>query len=299
MMADLRICAVIVMHFPRPECADNLRAVGLQVEKVLIVDNGSSATCLESLAGVINEFDITVIRMGRNAGIAAALNAGLAYARANGYSWLATFDQDSLATPGMLAEMAMVACAHPCPERIAVVSPLHVDRGTGRIVHQRGGRRLGQTWRSLITTMTSGNLVAIEAALAAGGWEERLFIDYVDHEFCLRLRRLGWQIIEASRTCLHHSLGRTDMHRFLGLPVSVTNHSSVRRYYISRNRMVLWRRYWRAEFRWFLLDFRGFLHETCGILLFEQDSRRKIAMTVRGMIDAFRSVKGMLEERGR
>lgn len=290
------ICAVVITYFPKPECADNLRALRPQVGKILIVDNGSGPGSFEHLAAIADELDAAVIRMGRNAGIAAALNAGLTHARENGYSWLATFDQDSLATPDLMAQMSAVLQVHPRPERIAVLSPRHVDRGSGLLVRQRGGREAGSCWRSLLTTMTSGNLVAVEAALAAGGWEERLFIDYVDHEFCLRLRHRGWQIVEATRARLHHSLGLSEVHRLLGLPISVTNHSGARRYYISRNRMILWRRYWRAEPRWFLLDFRGFLRETCGILLYERDPRLKLRMTVRGMIDAFRSVKGPLEE---
>jgi rhamnosyltransferase len=290
-----RICAVVVTHFPGLACADNLRALSTQVAKILVVDNGSSPESFDRLAGVLRELDAAVIRMGRNAGIAAALNAGLAYARQEGYSWLATFDQDSVVTPGMIAEMAAASRAHPHMDHIAILSPLYADLGSGLVVRQRGRRGRDPMWRTLVTTMSSGNLVWIEAAFAAGGWEERLFIDYVDHEFCLRLRRLGWQIVEARCARLHHSLGLSAVHRLMGVPVSVTNHSSARRYYISRNRVIMWRRYWRAEFRWCLLDFRGFLRETCGILLFEQDRLQKIAMTVRGMIDAFRSRKGPLE----
>jgi hypothetical protein len=59
--------------------------------------------------------------------------------------------------------------------------------------------------------------------------------------------------------------------------------------------MILWRRYWRSERAWCLGDFRHFLRETLGIVRFETDSRRKILMTIRGMIGAFSTLKGPLE----
>jgi rhamnosyltransferase len=290
------ICAVVVTYFPDSSSfADNMRALAPQVDRIVIVDNGSTGCSLRGVESAAQEIDGMVVPMGGNAGIAAALNVGLDYAARNGYGWLATFDQDSRPTPSMIGEMARTLSGYARAERVAVLAPRHVDRDSGLLLRQRGSADTAENWRTLLTTMTSGNLVAVKAALPAGGWDERLFIDYVDHEFCLRLRQLGWEILEAANANLQHSLGRIEVHRFLGRRLAVTNHSSARRYYISRNRMILWRRYWRREACWCRQDFRSFLHESAGIVLFEREARRKIWMTLRGIVDSFRSVAGPLE----
>lgn len=289
------ICAVVVTFFPRPDHVDHLRALAPQVGKIVIVDNGSAGPSLQYLQDAARTYGALVLRMGRNAGIAAALNAGLAHAREHGYPWLLTLDQDSEPTPAMVAEMAAALTASPESARVAVLAPQHIDRRLGMSGVQREMLAAELPYRPLITAMTSGNLVAIEAAAAIGGWEEKLFIDFVDHEFCLRLRRHGWRILHAPRARLRHSLGRMELPRLLGRAILVTHHSPARRYYISRNRMILWRRYWRTEPAWCAADLRHFLRETLGIVTFEEDSRRKIWMTVRGMVDAFRDLKGPLE----
>lgn len=289
------VCAVVVTYFPKAEDADHLRALASQVGRVVIVDNGSRGASLQYLEHAARTFDAVVLRMGRNAGIAAALNVGLIHARESGYRWLLTMDQDSEPAPSMLAEMAAALRASPDVARVAVLAPQHVDHRMGMSDPQREILASAIPWRSLITAMTSGNLVAIDAATEVGGWEERLFVDFVDHEFCLRLRQHGWRIRLAPRAQLRHSLGRMEFHRLLGRSLLVTHHSSDRRYYISRNRMILWRRYWRREPSWCASDFKHFLRETLGILTFEADPRQKIWMTARGMLDSFRDLKGPLE----
>src|ERR1700686_4316422 len=93
------ICAVVVTYFPKLACVENLAALAPHVGKLLIVDNGSSVQTLEPVEVAAQRLDATVVRLGSNLGIAAALNVGLKLAREQGYRWLATFDQDSQATP--------------------------------------------------------------------------------------------------------------------------------------------------------------------------------------------------------
>jgi rhamnosyltransferase len=290
------ICAVVVTYFPKAGCAENLAALAPQVGKLVIVDNGSSAQSLEPIEAAARELDATVVHLCANLGIAAALNAGLKFAAERGYRWLATFDQDSRATPGMLAEMAGVLASYPHADRVAVLSPCHVDRGLGFTVRERSSEATGSGWRVVTSVMTSGNLVSLEAAAAVGGFDDSLFIDYVDHDFCLRLRRHGYQILEATRATLLHSLGAMERRRFLFVRVHVTNHPVVRRYYMSRNRLIVWRRYWRAEPRWVLRDVRHFLFEAAYVLLYEKQTGAKIAAIVRGLHDGLRNIRGAFRE---
>jgi rhamnosyltransferase len=278
------ICAVVVTYFPEADTAQNLQALASQVGRILVVDNGSSPELLEPIESV--DVGATIVRLGSNLGIAAALNTALRSAHEQGFSWLATFDQDSTATPDMVAEMGHVLSAYPQPDLVGLIAPRHKDRRSGVVVRDGKPERQGVGWSVIRTTMTSGNLVNIAAAQAVGGFDDSLFIDYVDHDFCLRLRKHGYRILEADNAVLDHALGRLEV-RDLGLVnMGVTHHSALRRYYMTRNRMLVWRRYWRQEPRWVARDLRRFITESLGVVLFEKERRLKLRMMRQGIGDA-------------
>ena len=294
-MQRSEICAVVVTYFPTAGCADNLAALAPQVGKVLVVDNGSDTATLESVEVAARRLGSTVVRLGSNQGVAAALNVGLELAREQGFRWLGTFDQDSQCTPGMIEEMARVLGSYREPDRVAIISPSYVDRTLGFTVRQGRSEASGEGWQILRTTMTSGNLVNVEIATAVGGFDASLFIDYVDHEFCLRLRSHGYRVVQATRATLLHSLGAMERRRFLFRLVAPTHHSAVRRYYQSRNRYLLWRQYWRHEVKWVAQDIRRFVFEAMYMVLYEKQSRAKLSMVLRGLRDGLRNVRGAFD----
>lgn len=292
------ICAVVVTYFPRAESAENLRTLSEQSGTLLLVDNGSSSSSLDSLQGATQRPGTIIIRLGSNLGIAAALNVGLRFAHEHGYRWLGTFDQDSRAIPGMLQEMACALASYPRPEEVAVITPCHVEQRLNLKVGERVCETAGSGWRTIRSAMTSGNLVRVAAALSIGGFDETLFIDLVDHDFCLRLRRHGYQVLEATRARLLHSLGSMERRRLAFKRVSVTHHPAIRRYYMSRNRIILWRRHWRHEPAWVLRDLRRFLSESLCIVLYERQTAGKLRMIIRGIGDAIRNRRGPFQEGG-
>jgi rhamnosyltransferase len=291
------ICAVVVTYFPKPESAENLAALAPQVGKLVIVDNGSSEESLGPVAVAGEQLGATIVRLGSNLGIATALNAGLTYAREHGFRWLATFDQDSRCTPGMIEEMSRAFASYPQPGKLVVISPRHIDKRLGRMVGERRGEVVGEGWRLVPSAMTSGNLVNVELAAAGGGFDDSLFIDCVDHEFCFRLRRQGYRILEATHATLLHSLGTMEYRRFLFRLITITNHPVVRRYYMSRNRLILWREYWRHEPFWVIRDIRRFVFDTAYVVLYEKQVRAKFPMILRGLRDGLRNVRGAYDPR--
>lgn len=289
------ICAAVVTFFPPSQCAENLLALAPQVGRLLVIDNGSSDETWQPLESAIRATGATVLRLGHNFGIARALNVGLQHAREHGFPWLATFDQDSRAAAGMLDTMGAALSAYPQPDRIGLIAPVHVDRRSGIVISDRYRQDSAPLWHVIRTTMTSGNLVNVAAALEVGGFDDSLFIDYVDNEFCLRLRHRGYRILEAAQARLSHSLGALEV-RDLGIVrAGITNHSALRRYYMTRNRLLIWRQYWRWEPAWVLRDMRRFLSESAGIVLFEKDVGAKARMTLRGIRDALRNVRGAFD----
>jgi rhamnosyltransferase len=289
------ICAAVITFFPQPDSAENVLALAPQVGRLLIIDNGSSDETLQPVESAAHSVGATVLRLGSNFGIAKALNTGLRLAHEQGFQWLATFDQDSRPSAAMLQVMADALASYPARDLVGLVAPVHVDRRAGIVVSDRHREETGPTWHIIRTAMTSGNLVNIQAARAVGGFDDSLFIDYVDHEFCLRLRHRGYRILEASLAHLSHALGNMEV-RNLGIArTGITNQSALRRYYMTRNRLLLWREYWRFEPAWVLRDMRRFISESVGIAFFEKDTAAKFRMIRRGIRDAVHNIRGAFD----
>jgi len=289
------ICAVVVTYFPPPDFPENLQALASQVSAILLIDNASAEASYCRITAVAAKLGVTVRRNPVNEGIAAALNTALSFAREHGYEWIATFDQDSLASPDMMERMVELLGSYEDTARLALITPVHKARHLG--VSYSGSHCLarGSNWRRLAIAMTSGNLVNVNTAISLGGFDSGFFIDYVDNDFCLRLRRNGYHVVEASTAVLWHSLGTTTVHRFLWKRLRTTNHPPTRRYYITRNRLISWKRHWRFDARWALWDMKKFLQSCAYILLFEEQKSAKLVAVAHGLWDGVRNVHGPMK----
>ena len=85
-------------------------------------------------------------------------------------------------------------------------------------------------------------MINIQAWKDVGGFDERMFIDLVDTDFCLRLRRAGYKNIQLTSVVLNHNLGNPITKRILFTNFSTTNHSAFRKYYRVRNNIYIARK---------------------------------------------------------
>jgi rhamnosyltransferase len=226
-----------------------------------------------------------VIRNGQNLGIAAALNRGVRFAMDAGFGWVATFDQDSRITEEFIPKMLETYRQAPHPEKVAIIAPTYIDRESGvrgALVRARNG--------VILHVMTSGSMMREGVMRELGAFDENLYMDYVDIEFCLRARRNGMQVLQ-SPAVLFHSLGRTTYHRFLGCGFGATNHSAGRRYYITRNRLRLLMRY-AADWPWSWREIRMMLAEAAKIVLVEDNKWTKCRAMASGVADALSGKMG-------
>lgn len=233
-----RILAIVVLYFPEKPPA----SLSGDVDEVIIVDNTEN-----------------------NIGVAAALNKGLERAISQGYDWLLTMDQDSVFEDGALKELKDVAFT--ANEKVAIVSPFHFIKKTVK----------SSSIEEVPFTMTSGNLLRVSAARSVGMFEEKLFIDSVDNEYCLRLRKNGFKIIRVNRSILRHSLGT--------LKNNIVTHPASRRYYITRNMLYVMRKYFP---QFFLFGSKELIKSFLLILLIEDDKVAKLKAMCRGAVDFIR-----------
>lgn len=281
------VLAVVVTYNPGPDLAENLVALRGQVRTVVVIDNRSddaAAIEVQALAA-----GCRFVANPANLGVAAALSQGARLALAEGFEWLATFDQDSLIGPAAIAGLLAVHADHPRRDRVAIVAMSHRDRATGRDYHHPEDIiETTPLWRSVRATITSGSLVRAAVLEEVGAFDDRLFIDSVDHEFCLRCRSRGWLVIEGREQLMEHSIGAVTEHDFLGRRIACTNHSPLRRYYITRNTLEIVRRHLLTDPVWTLCQLYYLLAGNILILIFEDRPAAKARAMTRGGVDFLR-----------
>jgi len=280
-----RVCAIFVTRNPQPTFVSNVSSVAELVGRIVVVDNASSSEAQQFLLKLHRQ-GCEIIRNNTNLGIAVALNQGIRIALAAGYDWVATFDQDSRASEGFILQMLETYQKASDAERIAIVAPTYVDRELGLrspLLRASNGE--------ILAAMTSGSLMPANAIRRLGMFDESLYMDYVDIEYCLRARQQGMLIVH-SPTILYHSLGRITTHRLLGRAFATTNHSAGRRYYITRNRLRMLVRYM-ADWRWAWREIKAILFEAFKIALVEENKWTKFQAMMAGTADALRGRTGM------
>jgi len=294
MATEFHCCAVIVTYHPPADLAEAVRRLTGQVDSVVVVDNASGEEYAPQLESIGRMERCTLVRSSRNLGIAAGFNAGVRLALEAGYDWVATFDQDSKIPAGYFAALFATLQAHPDASRVALLAPRLKDPVTG--LHGSHGSGLTATlYEEVPVTISSGCLLRSAVFGKAGLFDEALFMDYVDHEYCLRLRSAGYLLLESTVALLEHRIGATSRHAILGRQVKVTNHSPLRRYYMTRNRLVLYRRYGTRFASWALNDFCCMLKELVGVILFEQGKTEKMRMMLLGMFHGLSGRLGPLQ----
>ncbi len=219
------VLALIVTYQPGPSLVELARVLSSAGLDVLVVDNASTDG-LEHLQAC-GQQGARVARLPENTGVAGGLAHGLVAAGA-AYEWLLTFDQDSRLDE--VAVAALTDAAERAGADVAMIGAVVVDEGSGRVLQ-------GPSEQAAL--ITSGTVCRVAALTAVGGFRPELFIDFVDYDVCLRLRRAGWRLRVEPAATLQHSVGRLQEHRVAGVPVRSTHHSADRHYYRYRNFVLL------------------------------------------------------------
>ena len=278
---------MIVTHNPDSNLERNVRALRPQVGKLIIVDNQSSSAAHSLIARIASACGVEIIWNNQNLGIAAGLNAGIERALSCGqYPWIAMFDQDSLVPSDFVAAIFEAYWGCPLRERVAMIGAnykLAMRELAGEPISGNGS-----AFREVKTLMNSGSFLKTSVFADCGRFDQSLFMDYVDHDFCLRLRRHGFKLIQAPRAVLVHRLGSPTSHRFLWKRFMVTNYSPGRRYSNARNRLIVYRRYLTSDTFWVLQDIFNWLREIAKMVLVEQDPIKKLISVTRGCWDGIR-----------
>ncbi len=269
------ICATVILYNPELKLIHNILSYSHYVDKLIIVDNSEvdNTFFMQELKKIISNFEY--ISNGENLGIATALNIACKSAKELNYQWILTMDQDSYFCD---FELYIRSCNTCITSEIAVMTPNS----------ELNCENINMNCEILETdkTITSGSLINLNIYSLIGKFEDKLFIDEVDFEYCLRAKKNGYKVLFLKNVPLKHSLGEINQ-KISRKDKTKSQHNYVRRYYITRNHFYVSKLYGNEfkEYKMRTSLYQYIYRNSWKILTREDDKLKKILSIFLGFKD--------------
>jgi rhamnopyranosyl-N-acetylglucosaminyl-diphospho-decaprenol beta-1,3/1,4-galactofuranosyltransferase len=271
------------------------------LREIIVVDNASSDGTSAMIAEQYPQ--VTILRMAENLGAAGAWAAGLSYAIfEKDYSWVWSFDDDSVPAPDALAVLLEgVGSLNSMQAEVGMIAPMPVHRATETqytpllwrdgFVKPDVKQMRDPVWFADLV-IASGSLLRREVVEKIGLPRADFFMDFFDYEYSLRARAHGYKIAVISRAELGHEIGDARRVRFPGGSRLWTSYAPWREYYNSRNLAYAgWHLYPNRETKRFVL---GHLARHAGaVLLFSPKKAACLGKMAQGFRDGYRGKLGI------
>lgn len=265
----MKIAAGIVLYEPDLErLLENVTAIYKQVNIIIIIDNGSNN--IDEVKKRLSIFsNIEMVENQKNEGIAVALNQILDISIKKNMDWVLTLDQDSVVCENFIN----ISQKYLDLENIAIITPNILDRNDfhKELLDTKGSRYVDEC-------ITSGSLMNLKLCNYVGKFDEKMFIDYVDFEYCYRVSKAGFKIIKNTDAILLHQLGDGEVKHIFSKKFIVANHNCSRYYFIGKNCIYIMRKH-NAYRKMVYAIFR----ESFLLLVYEKEKLKKFEKMCSGM----------------
>jgi GT2 family glycosyltransferase len=228
------------------ECLSNLRSLAdSYTHRVYVVDQGSTDGSVELVKERFPE--VRLLCNPSNVGHSEGNNQGMEAALADGADYVFFQDNDTILEPGMFTQLVPFLEGRP---EVGAVAPLVLRHDRPDMVWCNGG---GIQWRDFShihidedrpaeqiepTPVTCdflsscGFLVGSRTLEQVGPWNRQFFLYHNDVEYCLRIRRLGLDVVSLPSARMWHKVSST-----------VRPYSPMMIYYKGRNKWLLMKEY--------------------------------------------------------
>lgn len=238
--------ALVICFFPEESIIDKLIVIiSNQVNRVLVWDNGGLPDSVRKQLLLFK--NVCILGNGHNIGIGKALNNGFENAISHQAEFVITFDQDSgpssnivetlvtqwnsLKTDGG-GKVGAIGSSFFDIRTAFIQYPFHRLIKSGFFVRKLYPK-VGYDTVKVDFLITSGMLVSVSIWMSGLKFDEGLFIDYVDTEWCFRTKALGYQHYGCFNAEMSHEVSDSVIFNLFGL--SIFRYSPRRRYYYYRN----------------------------------------------------------------
>lgn len=273
-MESMTAAGIVLYNPDGQRLEENIRAIYPQVDIVVLVDNGSDDQSY--LSDYLKNNHYQVIANPTNKGIAYALNQIMEYALAHGIPWVLTLDQDSVVLPNIIGTYESLKS----PD-IGIISCLILDRN----YDNKGCSEEDKDLFDIDWCITSASYTNTKVWHEVGGFDDRMFIDWVDLDFGIAVKNAGYRIVRTSKTKMIHELGRaTKVVRIRNYDYIVQNKPSTRYYYSTRNLIYLAKKYPDIN----IVDqVKQIILNTYVILKYEGNKASNFTSIIKGLVSGF------------
>ena len=273
----IKLAACVVLYNPDDTIFENILTYGNYVDKLIVIDNSlKKNNFLIDKLNEIFESKLVYIDNNDNLGIATALNQACDKAIELKFKWILTMDQDS----------SFINFEHykKCLEKVQNVNNVALlAANTDKEGYSNFDiNECSCNYREdKFSVITSANIVNLEYFEEIGRFNDKLFIDMVDYDYCLRINIKKFKILYFPDVFVEHKLGEVHLRTniFTRKKKYKTEHNAQRAYYISRNNLYLsknYGKYFPKEFGMLHILNIVFIHDVTKILLYEIDKWNKL-----------------------
>jgi rhamnosyltransferase len=239
------IFAIVVTYNPNLDLLHNqYSSLNNQIDGIIYVDNGSS-NIDEVEAFLRGRSHVYLIKNERNQGLGKAQNQGIEFARSLNANYFIFFDHDSIPNKSFVSNLVYV-------ERqlrdqgilIGAIGPFCVNSDSGDLFAIKTEKRFGNKTvpvsdgKEVIFLLSSGSMISNTTLEKVGLMNEDLFVDYIDSEWSCRAISMGYKLFVVPSSILNHKVGDK---RIKFLHLNLAYHSPLRRYYLIRNNLLMFR----------------------------------------------------------
>ena len=295
----MKIAAGIVLYNPeRSRFEECLSGILKQVDIVILFDNVGNQEFYQN-------YDKRIVYKTEhsNKGIAHALNCIMQEAQKKGYEWVITLDQDTILPANIVSEFSKYFSI----PNVAVLAPQVIDKRRKYIQINSSKEEI----TDVDFCITSASCTNIKIWEEIGKFDEWLFIDFVDNDYCKRVKQKGLRILQLTNLVIDQEFGKISLKSprvvkfFLWLSKITRNKNiaklsykkfvnPLRVYYVHRNLIYLnkkFKNYGGIGYEnFYCKSFMGFLlYFTLPSIVRAQNKIQTIKAAITGLYDGFKS----------
>ena len=192
----MKIAAGIVLYNPeRSRFEECLSGILKQVDIVILFDNVGNQDFYP-------KYDTRIVYKTEycNKGVAYALNNIIQEAQERGYEWIITLDQDTILPTNIVSEFSKYFSI----PNVAILAPQVIDK-------RRKYLQINSSKEEITDVdfcITSASCTNIKIWEEIGKFDEWLFIDFVDNDYCKRVKQKGLRILQLTNIVIDQEFGK-------------------------------------------------------------------------------------------
>ncbi|MGE8557198.1 MAG: glycosyltransferase family 2 protein [Acinetobacter sp.] len=245
-----KIYAVIVTHNRQDlllQCLDRLVSQTFVLENIVIVDNCSTDGTISRLKDeiLLKNPKIKLISLKENTGGAGGFSVGMKYAFDDGADFVWMMDDDALPQKTALEELMNYATSDHIYGSLAINGDY--TAWTTTLIYKAKSVNLKNDIPVLAEVQSLpflGYLTSKEIYKNIGLPDSRYFISADDTEYCMRAQQAGYKTFICGKSFIEHPKSERYNFYFLGKKLICLKLVPWKRYYDTRNRLLIARKYY-------------------------------------------------------